>query len=140
VLAVHLWGLACDADALDLFCERHNLRLIFDAAHAFGATYRTARRGDPALSPPAATAPPGNGSAAAGPAPMTTMVGTRGAAEVFSLHATKLLNGFEGGLVATRDAAVAERVRVMRNFGFRGQARRAPRVFLFVRARTSLCP
>ena len=48
-------------------------------------------------------------------------MGNRGAAEVFSLHATKLLNGFEGGLVATDDAAFAAAVASSRNFGFRGQ-------------------
>ena len=42
ILGAAFRGLACAADALDAFCARHDLRLVFDAAHAFGAAYRTA--------------------------------------------------------------------------------------------------
>lgn len=88
ILGVHLWGRACDVGALkDLAC-RHGLRLLFDAAHAFGSS----RAG--------------------------TMIGNFGDAEAFSFHATKVCNTFEGGAVATNDDATADAVRAMRNFGF----------------------
>jgi dTDP-4-amino-4,6-dideoxygalactose transaminase len=90
IVGVHLWGRTCDVGALDEIAARRGLRLLFDAAHAFGC----ARGG--------------------------TMVGNFGAAEVFSFHATKFFNTFEGGAIATNDDTLAARVRLMRNFGFAG--------------------
>lgn len=91
VIGTHLFGRACDAQGLRALTDRHDLALLFDAAHAFGV--RTAR----------------------GP------VGGLGDAEVFSFHATKFLNTFEGGAVVTDDADLAHRVRLMTNFGFEGR-------------------
>lgn len=88
ILPVHLWGRACDVDALAEIASRRGLRLLFDAAHAFGCTHG----GRP--------------------------VGGFGDAEVFSFHATKFLNSFEGGAVVTDDDDLAARVRLMKNFGF----------------------
>jgi dTDP-4-amino-4,6-dideoxygalactose transaminase len=88
ILGVHLWGRACAVDALAEIAARRGLRLLFDAAHAFGCTHR----GRP--------------------------VGGFGDAEVFSFHATKFLNSFEGGAVVTDDGELAARVRLMKNFGF----------------------
>lgn len=90
IVGVHLWGRACNAEALAEVARRHGLVLLFDAAHAFGCTHRG------------------------------RTVGGLGAAEVFSFHATKFLNALEGGAVATDDDELAERVRLMRNFGFHG--------------------
>lgn len=90
IIAVHLWGRACDVDALQSVADDIDIPLIFDAAHAFGATYR----GRP--------------------------VGGFGAAEVFSFHATKFFNSLEGGAVTTNDDDLALRLRLMRNFGFAG--------------------
>jgi dTDP-4-amino-4,6-dideoxygalactose transaminase len=90
ILGVHLWGRACDIEALERVAARHRLRLLFDAAHALGGS-----RGG-------------------------TMIGNFGAAEAFSFHATKVCNTFEGGAVATNDDALADAVRGMRNFGFAG--------------------
>jgi dTDP-4-amino-4,6-dideoxygalactose transaminase len=90
ILGVHLWGRPCDIEALGAIAARHGLKLFFDAAHAFGCSYRG------------------------------RMIGRFGVAEVFSFHATKVLNTFEGGAVATDDDALAERMRLMQNFGFRG--------------------
>jgi dTDP-4-amino-4,6-dideoxygalactose transaminase len=87
IVAVHLYGNPCDVTALEAIARRHNLRLIFDAAHAFGSAYR----GIP--------------------------VGSFGDAEVFSLSPTKLLVAGEGGLVTTNDAKLAAAVRAMRNYG-----------------------
>ena len=90
ILGVHLWGRVCDVAALQEIAQRRGLQLLFDAAHAFG-----------------------NGMDG-------TMVGRFGRAEVFSFHATKFLNSFEGGAVATDDDDLAQRMRLMRNFGFEG--------------------
>jgi len=90
VLAVHLWGRPCDVEALEAITERHKLTLLFDAAHAFGCSYR----GRP--------------------------VGRLGLAEVFSFHATKFVNSAEGGAVVTDDDELADRLRLLRNFGFTG--------------------
>jgi len=90
IMGVHLWGRTCDVEALTRVAERHKLALLFDAAHTFGCS-----RGG-------------------------VMVGNFGAAEVFSFHATKFFNTFEGGAIATNDAALAEKMRLMTNFGFAG--------------------
>lgn len=90
IVGVHLWGNPCAVDALQALAERHGLALLFDASHAFGCTYR------------------GRG------------VGNFGRAEVFSFHATKFINAFEGGAVVTNDDELAGRMRLMKNFGFQG--------------------
>ncbi|MEK7996188.1 MAG: aminotransferase class I/II-fold pyridoxal phosphate-dependent enzyme [Planctomycetota bacterium] len=86
ILGVHLWGRACDPDGLQDFSAKRGLTLLFDACHAIGCTYR--------------------GQA----------IGGLGAGEVFSFHATKVLNGAEGGCITTNDAQLADRLRTMRNF------------------------
>jgi dTDP-4-amino-4,6-dideoxygalactose transaminase len=91
IIGVHLWGHTCNVEALTAICRRYNLVLLFDAAHAVGCS----RNG--------------------------IMVGRFGRAEVFSFHATKFLNTFEGGAVVTNDDEFAEACRAMRNFGFSGE-------------------
>jgi len=90
IIGVHLWGRPCRIDKLTELAQRHNLKLIFDAAHAFGSSW--------------------NG----------TMIGGFGDAEVFSFHATKFLNTFEGGAVVTNNDELAAKLRMMKNFGFVG--------------------
>ncbi len=90
IVGVHLWGRPCEIDALQQIANARNLKLLFDAAHAFGCTYRG------------------------------KMIGNFGNAEVLSFHATKFFNTFEGGAIVTNDDALAERVRLMQNFGFAG--------------------
>lgn len=90
ILAVHLWGRPAPASRLQAIAARHGLKLMFDAAHAFGCSHRG------------------------------RMVGNFGDLEVLSFHATKFLNTAEGGAVVTNDDAVAARVRLMHNFGFTG--------------------
>jgi dTDP-4-amino-4,6-dideoxygalactose transaminase len=90
LIGVHLWGRPCDVEALEAIARRRRLTVLYDASHALGCT----RRGVP--------------------------IGGFGAAEVFSFHATKFVQGFEGGAVATNDDALAARVRLMKNFGFAG--------------------
>ena len=90
IIGVHVWGRACAVDALEDIANRHNLKLLFDAAHAFCCSY--------------------NGR----------MIGNFGNAEIFSFHATKFFNTFEGGAIVTNDDALAARIRLMKNFGFAG--------------------
>ena len=90
IIGVHLWGRPAAIDELTEIAERHNLTLLFDAAHALGTTYK----GRP--------------------------VGSFGRAEVFSFHATKFVNAMEGGAILTDDDELAERARLMKNFGFAG--------------------
>ena len=91
ILGVHLWGNVGDVEALEDLARRKGLKLLFDAAHAFGC---------------GTTARP---------------VGTNGDAEVFSFHATKFVHSIEGGAVVTNDADLARRLRLMVNFGFSGE-------------------
>jgi len=90
IIGVHLWGQACSTESLTEIANRHKLKLMFDAAHGFGCSC--------------------NGR----------MLGSFGAAEVFSFHATKFFNTFEGGAVTTNDDELAARIRLMKNFGFSG--------------------
>jgi dTDP-4-amino-4,6-dideoxygalactose transaminase len=90
IVATHVWGLTCDTERLEALAGAHGLRLIYDAAHAF-ACVRDGR-----------------------------MVGTFGDAEVFSFHATKFVHAFEGGVITTDDDGIAERSRLLRNYGFSG--------------------
>ena len=90
IIGVHLWGRAAPVDELQAIADAHGLTLMFDAAHAFGSTYKG------------------------------QTIGRFGVCEVFSFHATKSFNTFEGGAVTTNDDELAEAMRLMRNFGFHG--------------------
>lgn len=90
IIGVHLWGNPSPVDELTDIAAQHNLKLMFDAAHAFGCSYKG------------------------------TMIGNFGEAEVMSFHATKFFNTFEGGAVLTNNDELAEKMRLMRNFGFEG--------------------
>ncbi len=91
IIGVHLWARPCDVQGLTRLAKKYHLKLLFDAAHAFGCTYQG------------------------------QMIGNFGNAEVFSFHATKFFNTFEGGAIATNDDLLAEKIRLMRNFGFAGK-------------------
>jgi dTDP-4-amino-4,6-dideoxygalactose transaminase len=88
IIPVHLWGRACDTDAIAEIARRRNLKVLYDAAHAVGCSHAGRR------------------------------IGGFGECEVFSFHATKVINSFEGGAVVTDDAELAGKMRLMRNFGF----------------------
>jgi dTDP-4-amino-4,6-dideoxygalactose transaminase len=88
IIGVHVWGRPCDVEALTDIAHRHSLKLLFDAAHAFGCSYKG------------------------------RMVGNFGDAEMFSFHATKFFNTFEGGAIVTNDDELAAKIRLMKNFGF----------------------
>ncbi len=90
IVAVHNFGNPADMEGLKQVADRHGLKLIYDAAHGFGARYH----GKP--------------------------VGSQGNAQVYSLSPTKLLIAGEGGLVATDDDALAEKMRIGREYGNNG--------------------
>ncbi|MCV2891185.1 DegT/DnrJ/EryC1/StrS family aminotransferase [Ruegeria aquimaris] len=90
IIPTHVWGVPCDIDALEALSDQSGVPLLFDAAHAYGAVHGTRR------------------------------IGGFGLAEIFSLHATKALHAFEGGIIATDDDALADDLRLRRNFGFSG--------------------
>ena len=87
IVAVHNFGNPAEIDELKAIADRHGLKLIFDAAHGFGAQYR----GEP--------------------------VGKQGDAQVYSLSPTKLLIAGEGGIVATNNDTLADRIRMGREYG-----------------------
>lgn len=88
IIGVHVWGRPCEVEALAEIAQRHNLKLAFDASHAVGCSYQG------------------------------HMIGNFGEAEVFSFHATKFLNTFEGGAIATNNDELAAKMRLMKTFGF----------------------
>jgi len=90
IIGTHLWGRACNIEVLSDIAKKHNLKLLFDAAHAFGCTYKD------------------------------KMIGGFGDAEVFSFHATKFVNTLEGGAIVTNEDILAKKIRLMKNFGFAG--------------------
>ena len=90
IIGVHLFGHPCDTEALGEIANRHNLKLLYDAAHAFGCSYKG------------------------------RMIGNFGDAEMFSFLATKFFNTFEGGAIVTNDDGLAAKIRLMKNFGFAG--------------------
>ncbi len=87
IVAVHNFGNPADIEGLEAVAHRHGLKLIFDAAHGFGALYQ----GVP--------------------------VGPQGHAQIYSLSPTKLLIAGEGGIVATNDDALATSIRIGREYG-----------------------
>ncbi len=88
ILGVHLWGNICSVKQLEMIAEENNLALIFDSAHAFSC---------------------GN---------QNGLAGGLGTAEAFSFHATKSFHTGEGGAVTTNSDSLAEKLRLVRNFGF----------------------
>lgn len=91
ILGVHVYGTVCDVEALQQIADRHGLKLIYDAAHAFGTTID----GRP--------------------------VAAFGDASVFSFHATKLFTTLEGGAIATPRAADHDMIYFLRNFGIKSE-------------------
>lgn len=87
ILATHIFGCPAAAPELERLAQRHNLKLIFDAAHAFGSKINT------------------------------TFIGNFGDAEIFSCSPTKLLVTGEGGIVTTNNDEIARKIRIGRTYG-----------------------
>lgn len=90
ILATHVYGNPCDVEAIEEIAKRHNLKVIYDAAHAFGVVV--------------------NGKS----------IFEYGDISTCSLHATKLYHSIEGGLVITKDATLTSKLARIRNFGISG--------------------
>jgi dTDP-4-amino-4,6-dideoxygalactose transaminase len=88
ILPVHVYGTPCDTDAIARIADLHGLRVVYDAAHAFGVR----QQGRSILN--------------------------QGDASILSFHATKTFNTFEGGAVICRDRKLKQRLDYLRNFGF----------------------
>ena len=87
ILPVHCYGYPCDVEAIESVARKHGLRVIYDAAHAFGV-----REGGRSIL-------------------------RSGDLSVVSFHATKVFNTAEGGIVVSPDAATKQRIDNLRNFG-----------------------
>ena len=90
IVPVHVYGNICDVEKIQKIADKHNLKVIYDAAHAFGVKYK------------------GRG------------IGTFGDASCFSFHATKVFNSIEGGAVCFSDLRLGEAIYNLKNFGIRG--------------------
>jgi dTDP-4-amino-4,6-dideoxygalactose transaminase len=90
IVPVHVFGYACEVDSIDTIAQRHNLKVIYDAAHAFGVTYR----GESLL--------------------------TWGDASTLSFHATKLFHSVEGGAIVFKRKEDLEIAKKIINFGITG--------------------
>jgi len=93
IMGVNIFGNPCNIRRLKEICKRHKLKLIFDSAQALGSLYGDKR------------------------------VGNFGDLEVFSLHATKIINTLEGGFISTNNTTLSKKIRLMQNFGFKGYDR-----------------
>lgn len=90
ILPVHVYGNICDVEAIKSIADKHSIKVIYDAAHAFGVTY--------------------DGISAA----------NFGDASMFSFHATKVFNTIEGGAVCYSDDSLTTVLREIKNFGIHG--------------------
>jgi len=93
ILAVHVYGNVCDVEKIDKIAKKYNLKVIYDAAHAFGVNYKG------------------------------RSVLNYGDISVLSFHATKVFHTIEGGALVTSDGDSAKRIWFHRNFGHEGSAR-----------------
>lgn len=90
IIPVHVYGNVCDVEAIGKIAKKHNLKVIYDAAHTFGVTV--------------------NGQG----------IGSFGDASMFSFHATKVFNTIEGGAVTYNDSSVKQVLNDLKNFGITG--------------------
>ncbi len=90
IMPVHVFGYACDTDGIQAAADRHGLKVIYDAAHAFAARY--------------------NGKALPSYGDISTL----------SFHATKLFHTIEGGACIVKDRAVSEKLSLLKRFGHEG--------------------
>lgn len=91
ILGVHVYGFPCDVEKIDAIAKKHNLKVIYDAAHAFSTEIN------------------GRG------------IGTYGDITMFSFHATKLYNSVEGGCLTYNDPNLVRKIYNLRNFGIRSE-------------------
>ena len=90
ILPVHVYGNVCNIEEIERIAHKYELKVIYDAAHTFGETYK------------------GKG------------IGSFGDASCFSFHATKVFNSIEGGAVCYKDKRLGEEIYELKNFGIHG--------------------
>lgn len=91
IVPVHVYGNVCNVEKIETIAKKHNLKVIYDAAHAFGVKYK------------------GIG------------IGNYGDVSMFSFHATKVYNTIEGGCICFRDGSFKQTIEDMKNFGIRDE-------------------
>ncbi|MDB5177148.1 MAG: aminotransferase DegT [Candidatus Saccharibacteria bacterium] len=90
ILAVHVFGNPCDIDSIEKIAKKHNLKVVYDAAHAFGVEYR----GKSLLS--------------------------YGDISISSFHSTKLFHTIEGGGIVVKDRVISDKIELLKRFGHNG--------------------
>lgn len=90
IMPVHVYGNVCNTEEIERLANKYELKVVYDAAHAFGETYK------------------GKG------------IGSYGDASCFSFHATKVFNTIEGGAVCFRDKQLGTKLYELKNFGIHG--------------------
>lgn len=90
IIPVHVYGNICDIEAIQSIADKYSLKVIYDAAHAFGVKYK------------------GQG------------IGCFGDASMFSFHATKVFHTIEGGAVSFKDESLKNKLNEIKNFGIHG--------------------
>lgn len=90
ILPVHVYGHVCDVEAIEAIARRYDLKVIYDAAHAFGVVHKGVN------------------------------VANFGDASMFSFHATKVFNTVEGGALCYKEESLVQVLNDIKNFGFRG--------------------
>jgi dTDP-4-amino-4,6-dideoxygalactose transaminase len=90
ILATHVYGNPCDVVAIEKIAKKHNLKVIYDGAHAFGVQIKD------------------------------KSIFEYGDISICSLHATKLYHSIEGGLIITKNPTLLKKLAFIRNFGFDG--------------------
>lgn len=91
IVPVHVYGNVCAVEEIEKIAIKYGLKVIYDAAHSFGVTYK------------------GKG------------IGTFGDASCFSFHATKVFNTIEGGAVCYKNKKLGEKIYNLKNFGIRDE-------------------
>lgn len=91
IMPVHVYGKPCDVERIDTIAKKYNLKVIYDAAHAFGVTHKGKN------------------------------VLEYGDLSTLSFHATKVYNTIEGGAMIMHDAEMKQRIDYLKNFGFAGE-------------------
>lgn len=90
IVPVHVYGNICNIEEIEKLAQKYELKVLYDAAHSFGETYK------------------GKG------------VGNFGDASCFSFHATKVFNTIEGGAVSYKDPELGRKLYELKNFGIHG--------------------
>lgn len=90
IVPIHVYGNLCDVETIEKIANKHNLKVVYDAAHAFGVTYKGVN------------------------------CANFGDASMFSFHATKVFNTIEGGAMCFKEDRFVQLLNDLKNFGIRG--------------------